>query len=121
MTFYTSTQVTSHVAQNVPNLTGGTDGKVVRISSSNTCVNADIANTSAQLNCVLIKMGGVYYSSGYVEGFTGLTPGASYFLGTSGDITNTPSPPNASTRVLFIGYAVSSTALVFRPSIPITG
>lgn len=121
MSFYTSTQTTTQIAQTVPNLTGGTDGKIVRISASNTCVDASNLNTSAQLNAILVKMGGVYYSSGYVEGFTGLIPGASYFLDTAGDVTATPPTPTASVRVLYVGYAVNSTALVFRPSIPISG
>lgn len=121
MSFYTSTQATTQVAQTVPNLSGGTDGKIVRISASNTCVDADNSNTVGQLNAVLIKMGGVYYSSGLVDGFTGLSPGSSYFLGTSGDITATPPTPSGTVRSLFIGYAVNSTALVFRPMIPITG
>ncbi len=121
MAFYTSTQATTQIAQTVPNLTGGTNGKVVRISASNTCVDATNLNTVSQLNAVLIKMGNVYYSSGLVDGFTGLVPGTSYFLSTGGDITSTPPVPSGSVRSLFIGYAVNSTALVFKPMIPITG
>ena len=34
MSFYTSTQAVTQIAQTVPNLTGGTNGKVVRISAS---------------------------------------------------------------------------------------
>lgn len=121
MSFFTATQATTQVAQTVPNLTGGTNGKVVRISSTNTCTNASNSDTPGQLNALLIKMGDVYYSSGYVDGFTGLTAGLAYFLSTAGDITASPPTPSASARVVFIGYAVNTTALVFRPGIPITG
>lgn len=121
MSFYTSTQATTQIAQTVPNLTGGTNGKVVRISASNTCVDATNLNTVGQLNAVLIKMGNVYYSSGLVDGFTGLIPGTSYFLSTDGNITATPPTPSPTVRSLFVGYAINNTALVFKPLIPFTG
>lgn len=121
MSFFTATQATTQVAQTVPNLTGGTNGKVVRISATNTCTDASNTDTPSQLNSILIKMGDVYYSSGYVDGFTGLTAGLPYFLSTSGNITASPPSPSASARVVFIGYAVNTTALIFRPGTPITG
>lgn len=121
MSFFTATQATTQVAQTVPNLTGGTNGKVVRISSTNTCVDASNTDTPAQLNAILIKMGDVYYSSGYVDGFTGLTAGLPYFLSTGGNITASPPAPSSSARVMFVGYAVNTTALVFRPGTPIAG
>lgn len=121
MSFFTATQATTQVAQTVPNLTGGTDGKVVRVSASNTVVDASYNNTTTQLNAVLMKSGGVYYSSGLVDGFTGLTPGASYFLGIDGSITTSPPTPTSTVRVLFVGFAVNTTTLMFKPGIPISG
>lgn len=121
MSFFTATQATTQVAQTVPNLTGGTDGKVVRITSSNTTVDASFNNTTTQLNAVLLKSGGVYYSSGLVDGFTDLTPGASYFLGDAGSITSSPPTPSATVRVLFLGFAINTTTLLFKPGIPISG
>lgn len=121
MSFFTATQATTQVAQTVPNLTGGTNGKVVRISASNVCVDASANNTATQLNAVLLKSGDVYYSSGLVDGFTSLTPGASYFLAANGSITNSPPTPSATTRTLFVGFAVNATTIVFKPGIPISG
>ena len=121
MAFFTATQATTQTAQTVPNLTGGTNGKVVRISASNTCVDASYNNTTTQLNAILIKSGDVYYSSGLVGGFTNLSPGASYFLGSSGELLSSPPVPTAATRVVFIGFAVNSTTLMFKPGIPISG
>lgn len=121
MSFFTASQATTQVAQTVPNLTGGTNGKVVRISASNTCVDASYNNTTTQLNAVLLKSGGVYYSAGVVDGFSGLTAGASYFLGSDGSITSSPPTPSASVRVLFVGFALNATTLLFKPSIPISG
>lgn len=121
MSFFTATQTTTQVAQTVPNLTGGTNGKVVRISASNLCVDASNENTTVQLNAVLIKSGDVYYSSGYVTGFSNLTPGASYFLASDGSITNTPPTPSTTVRVLYIGFAVNATSIIFKPGIPISG
>ena len=121
MSFFTATQNTTQVAETIPNLTGGTNGKIVRISATNTCINASNTDTPAQLNALIVKMGDVYYSSGFIDGFTGLTAGLPYFLSTAGDITASPPTPSASARVVFIGYAVNTTALVFRPGTPITG
>lgn len=121
MSFFTATQATTQVAQTVPNLTGGTNGRVVRISASNTCVDASYNNTTTQLNAVLLKSGDVYYSSGYVSGFSGLTAGSSYFLGADGSLTNSPPTPSTTVRVLYVGFAVNPTTLIFRPGIPISG
>jgi hypothetical protein len=121
MGFFTATQATTQTAQTVPNLTGGTNGRVVRISASNTCVDASYNNTTIQLNAVLIKSGDVYYSSGLVSGFSGLTPGASYFLGSDGTLVSSPPTPSTTVRVLYIGFAINTTTLMFRPGIPISG
>lgn len=121
MSFFTATQATTQVAQTVPNLTGGTNGRVVRVSASNTCVDASYNNSTTQLNAVLLKSGGVYYSAGLVDGFTGLTPGASYFLASDGTLTASPPTPSSTVRVLFVGFAVNTTSLIFKPGIPISG
>lgn len=121
MSFYVSTQATTQVAQTVPGLTGGTNGKVVRISASNVCVDASYSNTTIQLNAVLIKSGDVYYSSGLVSGFSNLTPGASYFLGADGSLISSPPIPTTTVRVVYIGFAVNSTDLMFKPGVPISG
>lgn len=121
MSFFTATQATTQVAQTVTGLSGGTNGKVVRISASNTVVDASYNNTSTQLNAVLIKSGDVYYSSGVVGGFSSLTTGASYFLGSDGSITSSPPTPSSTVRVLFIGFAINATTIIFRPGIPIGG
>lgn len=121
MSFFVSTQATTQIAQTVTGLTGGTNGKVVRISASNTVVDASYNNTAAQLNAILIKSGDVYYSSGMISGFSGLTAGAAYFVGSDGSPTNAPPTPSASVRVMFIGFAINATTLLFRPGIPISG
>lgn len=119
--FITTTSVITDTAITVPSLTGGTDGRVVRINGTNTCVNAAQGDTTSQLNTVLIKMAGQYYAAGVVSGFTGLNPGSSYFLSTSGNITSTPPTPSISVRVLYLGFALNTTDLLFRPGIPISG
>lgn len=121
MAFIKSTSTLSADAVTVPNLTGGDNGKVVRISGSNTAVNAANTDTSSQLMSVLIKIGGEYYAAGVVSGFSGLTAGTPYFLGTTGDIVSAPPTPTTSTRALFIGFALNTTDIVFRPGTPISG
>lgn len=119
--FITSTSVVTDVALTVPNLSGGDNGKVVRIIGTNQCTNAAQGDTTSQLNTVLIKMHNEYYAAGVVSGFTSLNPGSSYFLSTLGDITATPPIPSSSVRVLYLGFALNTTDLLFRPGIPISG
>lgn len=121
MGFIASTSVVTDIAITVPNLSGGTNGKVVRISGSNTATDAANTDSAVQLNTVLIKMGGVYYAAGVVDGFTDLGPGSPYFLDTGGNITSTPPVPSSLVRVLYLGFALNTTTLLFRPGIPITG
>lgn len=119
--FITSTSVVTDVALTVPNLSGGDNGKVVRIIGTNECTNAAQGDTTSQLNTVLIKMHNEYYAAGVVSGFTSLNPGSSYFLSTLGNITATPPIPSSSVRVLYLGFALNTTDLLFRPGIPISG
>lgn len=121
MAFVKSTSTLSADAVTIPNISGGDDGKVVRISGSNTAVNASNTDTSTQLMTVLIKIGGEYYASGLVSGFTGLTPGSPYFLDATGGLASSPPTPTTSTRALFIGFALNTTDIIFRPGIPISG
>lgn len=63
----------------------------------------------------------VYFDEGaIIPGFTGLTPGADYFLSdtTPGGVTNTP--VTAAGRILQkVGQAVSATELKFSPEEPV--
>lgn len=121
MAFVKSTAVTTSSAVTVPGLSGGTNGKVVRITTSNSVVNATYNDTVAQLHAVLIKQNDTYYASGVVDGFSGLTAGAAYFLGSDGAPTTSVPTPSSTVRVLYIGFAISSTALLFRPGVVISG
>lgn len=121
MTFIKSTSVITDTALTVPNLTGGTDGKVVRVNGANTVVNASNGDSAVQLNAVLLKQNGIYYSAGVVPGFTSLTSGSPYFLSSDGSLTSTPPVPSTTVRVLYLGFALNTTDLVFRPGIPISG
>jgi hypothetical protein len=56
---------------------------------------------------------------GTVIGFTGLTPGADLFLGTSGGIIVPPLPTAIGTVIQRIGQALSESALLLDPSQPI--
>lgn len=54
---------------------------------------------------------------GIIPGFTGLTPGAAYFLSdvTPGGILIDPGPTGAGKIAQFLGYAYSATELNFEP------
>lgn len=121
MAFVKSTSTLSADAITVPSISGGDNGKVVRISGSNTVVNAANTDTSSQLFNVLFKIGDEYYAAGTVSGLVGLTPGQAYYLSTNGNIQSSPPTPTVSTRALFIGFAINTTDIVFRPGIPISG
>lgn len=119
--FITSTSVVTDIALTVAGLSGGTNGKVVRINGTNTVTDAANTDTASQLNTILIKMNNVYYSQGVVSGFTGLSPGSPYFVGLAGNITSTPPTPSATVRVMYIGFAINETDILLRPGIPISG
>lgn len=121
MTFIRSTSIVTDTALTVDNLTGGTNGKVVRISGSNTVTNAANTDSAVQLNAVLIKQNNVYYASGVITGFTSLSAGSPYFLGSDGSLVSTPPSPSGSTRVLYLGFALNPTDFMFRPGVPISG
>lgn len=121
MSFVKSTSVVTDTAITVSGLTGGTNGRVVRISGANTVTDATYSNTVSQLNTVLFKQGDLYYGEGVITGLSGLSSGASYFLSSTGAPTSTPPTPTASVRSLYIGFALNTTDLYFRPSIPISG
>jgi hypothetical protein len=121
MTFIRSTSVVTDVALTVGGLTGGTNGKVVRVSGSNTVTNAANTDTTVQLNAILIKQNDVYYSAGVVTGFTSLAAGSPYFLAGDGTLTSTPPTPTSSVKVVYLGFALNTTDLLFRPGTPIAG
>lgn len=101
---------------------GGTDGKVVRVSAANTWTDASQADTIAQLLDLMFKAGGYYYPAGStIAGLSGLTAGAGYFLSTAGGITSSPPTPSGSVRLVKIGTAISTTSLLFHPGLPIGG
>lgn len=109
-------------ATTVPGQSGGSNGNVVRWSSSNTWTAAANTDTIAQLTGLLFRQGGEYYASGsLVTGLSGLTAGSVYYLSTSGGITTTAPTPSGSVRLVVIGKAVSSSSLLFAPHPPIGG
>jgi hypothetical protein len=121
MSFIKSTSIITDIAITVPNLSGGTNGRVVRINGSNSVANASYTDTVSQLNTILIKQGDVYYASGVVSGFSGLLVGSAYFLSNDGNITENAPTPTSSIKALYIGFAINETDLIFRPGIPIAG
>lgn len=121
MSFIKSTSQVTDIAITVDNLTGGTNGKVVRISGNNTVTNASHLDTASQLNSILFRQDGIYYASGVVPNVGSLTAGASYFLDEFGGLTTTPAAPTSTIRVLFIGFGLNTTDLLLRPGIPISG
>lgn len=121
MAFIKSTSVVTSTAITVPNLSGGTNGRIVRLTTSNVVVDATYNDTVAQLSSVLLKQNGTYYAAGVVDGFTGLAAGASYYLGSNGAPTATAPTPSSTIRNLYIGFAINSTTLLFRPGLVISG
>lgn len=107
----------------VRSLSGGSDGRAVRYTSSATVTNAQNTDTAAQLGSLLFRSGGKYYRSGdVVPGLSGLTAGQNYWLGTNATpLLTTPPTPSASVRVVYIGQALTTGRLLFVSSQVITG
>lgn len=101
---------------------GGTVGKVVRYTSSNTFADASNADTIDQLTGLAFKMNEGYYLAGsLVPGLSSLTAGSVYYLSTSGSITTTAPTPSGSLRLVVLGKAISTTTFLFQPGTPIGG
>lgn len=121
MAFVKSTNLITNVALTVDNVTGGSNGKVVRISGNNTVTNASWSDTAAQLNAVLFRQDGIFYGAGVVPNIGGLTAGSAYFLDEFGGLTTNAPTPSSMVRVLYVGFALNTDDLFFRPGIPISG
>lgn len=121
MGFVKSTSTVTDTALTVPNLTGGSNGRIVKLTSANTVANASYQDSVTQLNAILLKSGDIYYSGGLVTGFVGLTPGAPYFLGLNGTLETAAPTPTATNVALYLGFAINTTDFIFRPGIPIAG
>ena len=121
MSFVKSTSVITDVALTVSGLSGGTNGRIVRMSGTNTVTDASSSDTALQLNSILFKQNGIYYSWGLIEGLSGLSAGSLYFLDADGTVTASPPTPSSSVRSLFVGFAINTTDLIFKPGTPISG
>lgn len=121
MAFVKSTSTTTAEAITVSGVTGGTNGKCVRITTNNTAVDCTYNDTVSQLNSVLFKNNDTYYGYGVVSGLTGLSAGSIYFLGSDGAPTTTAPTISSTVRALSIGFAINGTTLFFRPGIVVAG
>lgn len=116
-------------AQTVPAgvLTGGTDGRIVRLSGSGTVIDAVHSANASALETLFFKSGGKYYKPGSViTGLTGFGAAANYWLGSAATSqatqfsTTAVEPDNSHTQV-YLGQALSSTVFYFNPGRPIGG
>jgi hypothetical protein len=96
-------------------------GDLVYISAANTVSRAD-AVTGHPAHAVIIAVAGasctVAYGSEITVGAWSLTPGATYYLTTSGAFGT--APPGSATIQQEVGFARNTTTLVFRPTL-VTG
>lgn len=101
---------------------GGTAGKVIRLSGADTWTDAAQSDTADQLEVLALKVGTNYYPPGrQVPGMSALTAGTSYWLGTSGNMTSVPPAPGPSVRSVYLGKALDTTTFLFVPQRPISG
>jgi len=121
MAFIKNTNLVSSQALTIDGLVGGSNNRVVRVSGNNSVTNAGYGDTAAQLNAVLFKSSNTYYAWGLIASAGSFVAGTSYFLDQFGTLTATPPNPTASIRVLYVGFAINGTDLLFKPGIPISG
>lgn len=101
---------------------GGTDGKIVRLSAANTWTDASQADTAVQLSVMAFKQGGFYYPPGsFINGLSSLTAGTTYFLDTAGGWTASDPTPSSSLRRVAVLFANSTTSALFNPDTIIGG
>jgi hypothetical protein len=101
-------------------LSGGSDGRVVRYTSSNTVTNAQNTDSLDQLTGLLFRNGGKYYRPGdVVPSLSGLTAGQVLYLGdNSTPLTATAPVVSGTVRQLRLGICLSTTTFLFTPQPP---
>lgn len=114
----------SGATKGVTGLTGGSDKRVVRYSSSTVMTNAQNSDSSDDLGELLFLVSSIYYRSGdLVKGLTslGYSTGQILWLGTNATPFLTIQPTaSSSLRVVRLGRFMSADAFLFKPSPPIT-
>lgn len=70
------------------------------------------------LGAVASAASGTYYADGRITGLSGLTPGASLYLGAAGAATAT-APTAAGSASQQIGFASSATEIMFNPKVAV--
>lgn len=109
--------------------------EVVYLSGGDNVValaDADVVNSSRVIG-VASGSTAVIYASGSsvpvrtiygdrIDGFTGLTPGAVYYLSdTPGQITTTPGFPGSGKMIVQVGIATSASEMILQPDIRVRG
>lgn len=114
----------SGATKGINGLTGGSDKRVVRYSSSTVVTNAQNSDSSDDLGELLFLAGGTYYRSGdLVKGLTslGYSTGQILWLGTNASPFLTAQPTaSSSLRVVRLGRFMSADAFLFKPNAPVT-
>jgi hypothetical protein len=101
---------------------GGTTGRVVRVSAADTWADAVSSDTAAQLARLAFKQAsGVYVIEGLITGLSGRTVGATQFLSNVPSSQFTEAPPTlpGSLRRVPLGVALSATTVLFHPGLVI--
>lgn len=114
--------VGSTVNFTIPGQVGGEDGKVIRLTDTpNTWVNASNTDHPEKLVAIAFRLAGKYYPPNSVIELGGLTPGAVYYLGSSGAYVTSPVIPSSSVVSVCLGRALNASLFLFVPSIPVAG
>ena len=102
-----------------------TPGAIVRLSGADEIRRADNGSiATAPARAVLISQSAVAVATILYEGeaavFSGLVPGAEYFLGPAGNVIQSSGlPTTAGSVIQRLGTAKNSTTLLFSPSQPV--
>lgn len=107
----------------IPGQTGGTNGKIVRMTNSaNTWTDAKNSDMVDELFGLAFKQNNEYFRPGAViMGLSNLSPGTVYYLDNAGGLTPTVPTPSPTVRRVAVGKAISPETFLFTPGPVITG
>jgi hypothetical protein len=91
-----------------------------KVRKANATDDTKPVNAFAQSAIASGAAGSVRGAGGKISGLSGLTPGATYYLATTGGAITTTPPSGSGNLVQEIGVAVSATELLFNPRVGVT-
>lgn len=95
---------------------GGSDGNIVYISAADTWSQADASTAATCTSALGIRVNATTVLTEGIYTTTGLTAGAIYYVSETAGAMTTTAPSTSTSFVRVVGYAISTTEFLLKPS-----